>query len=43
MEGEKKKKRKKVGQRRWLVISKILALMGMSMSKAEGLQQEVFS
>lgn len=39
----KKKKNKKVGQRRWLVIHKIFALMGMSMSKAEGVQQEVYS
>lgn len=34
---------KKVGQRRWLVIPEIFALMGMGMSKAEGLQQEVCS
>lgn len=41
-DGEEKKK-KKVGQRRWLVIPKIFTLMGMSMWKAEGLQQEVYS
>lgn len=35
--------KKKVGQGRWLVIQKIFALMGMSMSKAEGVQQEVYS
>lgn len=33
----------KVGQGRWLVIQKIFALMGMSMSEAEGVQQEVYS
>lgn len=33
----------KVGQGRWLVIQKISALMGMSASEAEGVQQEVYS